>query len=150
MVHICFCYHRAFDVMTTDPFETLDALIRLGFRRLLTSGRRQSALDGAELIGLLRERGAASIVVMAGAGVKETNAASIIRATGCIELHGSASVEQPINRKADPSLQVRMGTAPESVTKRITSADAVKRIIHAIQSTGSSSSTVDPAEMGHP
>lgn len=137
--------------MTTDPFDSLDALIRLGFRRLLTSGRRQSALEGAVLVGLLRERAAASIVVMAGAGVTETNAASIIRATGCVELHGSASVEQPINRKADPSLQVRMGTAPESITKRITSVDAVKRIIHAIQSstTASSSSTVDPAEMGH-
>ena len=130
------CVHSAFDVMTADPFESLDALIRLGFRRLLTSGRRSTALEGAELISLLRQRATASIVVMAGAGVTENNAVSIIRATGCLELHGSASCEQAISSRkvageADSSV-VKMGIKPESTTKRITNTDAVRRILLAI------------------
>jgi copper homeostasis protein len=39
-------FHRAFDV-TPDPFEALEQLIDLGFRRVMTSGQEETAYNGA-------------------------------------------------------------------------------------------------------
>ena len=64
--------HRAFD-MCRDPFETLLQACELGIGTILTSGRRNKCLDGAELI---RDLSSANLVdIMAGGGVS----AEIIR-----------------------------------------------------------------------
>ena len=42
-------FHRAFD-FTPDPLTALEQLADLGVRRVLTSGQRRTALDGAGLI----------------------------------------------------------------------------------------------------
>ena len=49
--------HRAFD-MTRDPAEALEALIRCKVGRVLTSGQRDTALEGVELLAeLVRQAG---------------------------------------------------------------------------------------------
>ena len=47
--------HRAFD-MTRDPVEALDALIRCKVARVLTSGQRDTAVEGAALLAQLVNR----------------------------------------------------------------------------------------------
>jgi copper homeostasis protein len=82
--------HRAFD-MVRDPLAALDELAQLGIVRVLTSGQRRTAVDGAQRIAECVQRAAGRIAVMAGAGVRAANARELVRATGVRELHLSAS-----------------------------------------------------------
>jgi copper homeostasis protein len=77
-------FHRAIDV-SADSRRALDRLAELGFTRVLTSGRRASALDGAPLIKELAAQ--TSVDVMACGGVRAANAAQVVAATGVRDLH---------------------------------------------------------------
>ncbi len=81
-------FHRAFDE-TPDPIEALEAIIDVGCDRLLTSGHKPSAEEGAGLIGELISKRGRSISIMPGGGVNERNALRILRETGAAEIHGS-------------------------------------------------------------
>lgn len=78
-------FHRAFD-MSADPYRSLDDIQQLGIDILLTSGRRQSALEGMEVIRQLVQRADGKLEIMAGAGVNATNAARLA-STGLSALH---------------------------------------------------------------
>ncbi|GIF48226.1 copper homeostasis protein [Asanoa ferruginea] len=79
-------FHRAIDV-SADSRRALDRLADLGFTRVLTSGRRRSALDGAPLIRDLATQ--TSVTVMACGGVRVANAALVIAATRVDDLHAA-------------------------------------------------------------
>lgn len=66
-------FHRAFDFVN-DPFSALDKLIELGFKRVLTSGQKPTAIEGIELIEKLVARADGQIQIMAGSGVNSSNA----------------------------------------------------------------------------
>lgn len=85
--------HRAIDV-SADSVRTLDRAMELGFTRVLTSGRRRSALDGAPLIKELAGRAGDALEVMACGGVRADNAVRIVAATGVRDLH--AGVRAPV------------------------------------------------------
>lgn len=120
-------HKRAFDVCSDDAMAAVEEIIQLGFRRLLTSGQRETAEAGVELIGLLQRRFGDRIVIMAGAGVTERNALSIVSASGVSEIHGSASEE-----RASRLNTIRMGSGPEVGRKRVTNSDLVQRIVQSI------------------
>jgi copper homeostasis protein len=102
--------HRAFDV-AHDPEATLSACIALGVRRILTSGQRRTAPEGAELLRRLVDLAAGRIAVMAGAGVRAANVAALVESTGVDEVHLSASAfEQSRMQRHNP--HVAMGTLP--------------------------------------
>ncbi|GAB3963155.1 copper homeostasis protein CutC [Spirosoma harenae] len=82
-------FHRAFD-MTRDPLEALEAVIRTGAVRILTSGQRQTVTDGLPILRQLTEQAAGRIEIMAGAGVNAQNAQSLLDA-GVNALHLSGS-----------------------------------------------------------
>jgi copper homeostasis protein len=82
-------FHRAFD-MSRDPFESLEALVRLGVDRLLTSGQEATALEGLDLIAGLVKAAGGRIAVMPGGGITRTNFARIVRESGADELHVAA------------------------------------------------------------
>jgi copper homeostasis protein len=65
-------FHRAFD-MTADPFIALEEIIAIGCQSLLTSGHRQTAEDGLELIRELVKRAGDRIEIIAGGGVNPGN-----------------------------------------------------------------------------
>ena len=81
-------FHRAFD-MTRDSRQALEAVIRTGCRRVLTSGGRNTAPEGIDGIRSLVARSAGRIAIMAGSGVKPANVRSIA-ATGVDAVHFSA------------------------------------------------------------
>ncbi len=60
-----FTLHRAFD-MCRDPFEALEQAVSLGMRTILTSGQRNSAWEGRDLLRALAEKGAGRIEILAG------------------------------------------------------------------------------------
>ena len=82
-------FHRAFD-MTRDPLEALEAVIRTGAIRILTSGQQQTVERGLSLLHQLTERATGRIDIMAGAGVNAQNAQSLLKAgVDAIHLSGS-------------------------------------------------------------
>ncbi len=87
-------FHRAFDVCY-DPFEAMETLIRCGVTRILTSGQKTSATDGAQLIRELNEKANGRITLMPGAGITPGNIAKLAKRTGCTEFHASAKRIQP-------------------------------------------------------
>lgn len=62
-------FHRAFD-MTRDSRQALEAVIRTGCRRVLTSGGRNTAQEGVGTLRALAAQAAGRIEVMAGSGVR--------------------------------------------------------------------------------
>lgn len=82
-------FHRAFD-HSADQLQALEDIISLGCARILTSGCRQTALEGAGLLAQLVEKAGDRIIIMPGCGVKESNIAEIARLSGAREFHFSA------------------------------------------------------------
>ncbi|MCF8366572.1 MAG: copper homeostasis protein CutC [Bacteroidales bacterium] len=79
-------FHRAFD-MTPDPFEALEQIISSGANRILTSGQKNKAPAGTELIKALVKKAAGRIIIMPGAGINESNIEKMITETGAKEFH---------------------------------------------------------------
>ncbi len=71
--------HRAFD-LTSDPFLALEEVISLGFNSILTSGQRQVAEDGLEMIRELVKRAGERIEVIAGSGIQSSNVMLLAKA----------------------------------------------------------------------
>ncbi len=82
-------FHRAFDQMEGDPFSALEEIISLGCDTLLTSGRRPTALQGAELIRQLVVHARGRIAILAGSGVCPENLEELRSRTGADEFHGT-------------------------------------------------------------
>ena len=83
-------FHRAFDVCR-KPFEALSQIISLGCSRILTSGQAATAIEGASMIRSLQEQAGSRLTILAGGGVNPSNVASLVRLSGCREVHASAS-----------------------------------------------------------
>lgn len=86
--------HRAFD-MTRDPFEALEALIRCGVGRVLTSGQRDTAVEGEELLGALVAKAAGRIVILGCGALEPTTIGAIRRNTGLTEMHFASLKDVP-------------------------------------------------------
>ena len=120
-------FHRAFDV-TRDPYEALETIIGLGFRRILTSGQAASALEGAQLIARLRKQAAGRIEIMAGAGDCPENGAEILRLTDADALHASARSLKK-SSMATVATEASMGSADASDGSRMaTDYDKVNKL----------------------
>jgi copper homeostasis protein len=105
-------FHRAFD-MTRDPEAALEALVRCGVDRVLTSGQRADATDGIPLLARLHARAASRIVVMGCGALTPGTIGRVARETGLAELHFSALAETPSPmRFRNPALAMG-GTDPE-------------------------------------
>lgn len=81
-------FHRAFDRCRNLP-EALEAVVALGCERILTSGGRNTAMEGAGTIKELVEKANGRICIMPGAGITPENVADILEITGADELHGT-------------------------------------------------------------
>ena len=80
--------HRAFD-MTRDTAEALESLVRAGCYRVLTSGGRNTAMEGIDTIRALVAQSAGRIAIMAGSGVTPSNVRQLA-GTGVDAVHFSA------------------------------------------------------------
>jgi copper homeostasis protein len=84
-------FHRAFDICA-DYYQALEDIIDIGCERILTSGGKTTAMEGAGTIAHLVEKAAGRISIMAGSGVNENNAGDLVRFTGITEIHTSAKM----------------------------------------------------------
>jgi copper homeostasis protein len=81
--------HRAFD-MTADYHEAIEALIRCGVDRVLTSGQRDTAIEGIDILKDTTSTADGRIVVMACGALDASNIGLVRRATGVDEMHFAA------------------------------------------------------------
>ena len=131
--------HRAFD-MTRDPAAALEALIACGVDRVLTSGQRDSAAEGVDVLRALVIQAAGRITIMGCGKLDAGNIAAIRAATGLTELHFSAPVDTP-SAMAWRNPHVGMGATAldREYTNTLTDPARVRATIAAARTTGNAS-----------
>ncbi len=79
-------FHRAFD-MCSDPYKVLNQLIELNIDRLLTSGQKNTAIEGVEFIREIISIAEGRIEIMPGSGISIDNFKDLIERTGATNFH---------------------------------------------------------------
>ena len=90
-----FTFHRAFDVVS-DPLKEIKNLIRLGVDRILTSGQKDKAIEGLELLKEFKNISKNRIKIMPGSGINKSN---IVNFESFNEIHGSFKNETNLSFK---------------------------------------------------
>jgi copper homeostasis protein len=101
--------HRAID-MSHNMRKSLGALIDLGVDCVLTSGGRQTAMEGCSMIRRLVREAEGRISVMAGSGIDDRNVRELISKTGVTQIHVGMSERTPGPMKYH-NAKISMGTA---------------------------------------
>ena len=125
-------FHRAFD-HSSDPMQALEDIIELGCARILTSGGRPTALEGAGLLAKLVEKAGDRLIIMPGCGVKESNIAEIARLSGAREFHFSAR-EPVLSGMVFRNPEVAMGSEDDPYGTVQTTARRVAATIEPLKS----------------
>lgn len=99
-------FHRAFD-RCPEPLKALEQIIDCGCARILTSGCKATAMEGANLLKQLVQQANGRIKILAGSGVTPENAAALRKKTGAPEIHGSCKITRPDGAWETDSEQVK-------------------------------------------
>ena len=86
---LSFTFHRAFDEVP-EPMRAIHQLMSMGVDRLLTSGQKNTAIEGLDLIVELQEIAKNKLIVMPGSGINDVNCKTF-KIAGFKEIHASAS-----------------------------------------------------------
>lgn len=81
-------FHRAFDCLK-EPYKGIETLIELNVDRVLTSGLKNKAFEGKELLKELQARYGDRIEILAGSGVNSENVVELIKETSIKQVHSS-------------------------------------------------------------
>jgi len=87
-------FNRAFDV-TADLSSALEDLVKSGADRVLTSGGKKTAEEGADVIGRLMKESGGRVGIIACGTIREGNVASLIEKTGVREVHARLETVVP-------------------------------------------------------
>lgn len=121
-------FHRAFD-MSNDPFKALDDVISRGVNRLLTSGQKNKAAEGIEMISELVKHASGRLIIMPGSGISDSNIETIALRSGAREFHltGRRLVESEMSFRRE---SVNMGGILQmsEYSRKITDSDMILRI----------------------
>jgi copper homeostasis protein len=85
-----FTFHRAFD-LCKNPLEAIDQLRNMGVKRILTSGQKPTAPQGAENIKSYIKAANGAISFMVGGGVRPESVAPLLAIEGIHEFHTSGA-----------------------------------------------------------
>jgi copper homeostasis protein len=107
-------YHRAFDE-AADLHRALEDVIQSGAKRILTSGRAKSALEGAAMLAELIEAAGDRIVIVPGAGISGANILEIAQQTGAREFHSGLSAALPYGGEDDKKFEEEVRKLAEAV-----------------------------------
>jgi copper homeostasis protein len=121
-------FHRAFD-MCANLGTALEQIIEIGCERILTSGGKSTAMEGATVINHLVQKAAGRISIMPGSGVSEANVADLVHFTGVTEVHSSARrcLQIKMQYKND---HILMSNEPgDEYSIDLTSVDRVKKLV---------------------
>ena len=121
-------FHRAFDV-TPDPFRALEQLIDIGITRVLTSGQKNAAPQGAGLIRRLIEHADGRIEVLPGAGITLGNVREFVAQTNATQIHMTAFASRTdTSTLANRDIQFGSRSGPPESEYELTDRDLVRRV----------------------
>lgn len=121
-------FHRAFD-MCADIYQAMEDVIELGCERILTSGGKSMAMEGATIIAHLVEKAAGRIKIMPGSGVSEKNVTDLVNFTKVEEVHSSARIRVP-SKMGYKNDHIMMGSDyADEYTIDVTGVERVKEIL---------------------
>ncbi len=124
-------FHRAFDV-TPNAWAALDALLTAGVTRLLSSGQRATALEGAANLAAYRAYVGERLQILPGGGVTLANVQDVLQLSGADQVHASLSgFTQDSSLAANPALRFGAAALPPEKQVRITD-PALVTAIHAL------------------
>lgn len=83
--------HRAFD-MCAEPLKTLEEVKGLGIHTILTSGQKNSCINGKELLGQLVEKSEGEVDILVGGGVDVSVIPELYMSTGSTSYHMSGKI----------------------------------------------------------
>jgi copper homeostasis protein len=116
-------FHRAFD-RSVNPFESLEDIISIGCERILTSGQKPTAMEGAGLLNELIRQADHRIIIMPGSGVRANNIIELKERTGAAEFHTS------VRTLAKTQMQFINEIMKEDNSYTIADENEIKEIIH--------------------
>ncbi len=120
-------FHRAFDV-TPKPLTALEQLIDLGITRVMTSGQKSSAFNGAANIARYIEQSAGRIQILPAGGINRLTIQAVLARTGCAQVHASLSAAQyDTSTRARPHIRFGSGASTEEIFSA-TDLDAVQEL----------------------
>ena len=82
-------FHRAFDELA-DPLVALDVLKNYGVARVLTSGGKQTAMEGVNKVAKFVAEAGEDLIIVPGGGVRSHNVIELIERTGAREVHSAS------------------------------------------------------------
>jgi copper homeostasis protein len=126
-------FHRAFD-LCSDPFCGLRDVILTGADRLLTSGQKNTAPEGAALIRQLVNDAGSEIIIMPGSGLNETNIAAMASFTGAREFHlsGRKKISSKMTFRRE-GIAMGSGEALSEYERKEADTDTIRNIIHILK-----------------
>lgn len=125
-------FHRAFDCCK-DPYATMEQLIDLGIDRVLTSGLKPKAMEGAGLLAELQKCYGDQIQILAGSGVNAGNACKLMERTGICQVHSScrAWLTDPTTVQNGVSYSIAAGV--QELQYDVVSAELVRELVQAVE-----------------
>lgn len=124
-------FHRAFDC-TEDPYQSMEILIDMGVDRVLTSGLKAKAAEGAALLKELQAMYGDRIEILAGSGINAGNARKLMEDTGLNQVHSSCKdwVKDPTTIVNNVSYA--FGPAPNEDAYDVVSKELVRKLLISI------------------
>ncbi|MBZ0326533.1 MAG: copper homeostasis protein CutC [Altibacter sp.] len=121
-----FTFHRAFD-WSRDPQIALDALIRLGVTRLLSSGHQPKAIEGIELLKELKTLSKGRIEIMPGSGISLDNVL-VFKNAGFKSVHLSATTKKQVLQRR-PGVSMHSATLFEEGIVPVSNLETIRKLI---------------------
>jgi copper homeostasis protein len=124
-----FTFHRAFD-WVKNPFETLQQLETMGVDTILSSGQRNSALEGFELLSELHDR-SSQCILMPGGGIRPDNV-KIFKDQGFQAIHLSA-IQFKKTLPIPPLVSMFSSTIPKDDEIGVSDAELIGKIVRNVK-----------------
>ena len=115
---LSFTFHRAFDCVK-GPKKALQELMNLDVDRILTSGLKDKAIEGIELLIELQKIARNKLIILPGSGINPENT-SLFKTAGFKEIHASAS--KVIDQKNASSF--------ENIQQTVSNIDTIREILN--------------------
>lgn len=84
-------FHKAIDELE-NPVEAVEGLINAGVKRILSSGTKETALEGAEILNKMIEKADGRIIIVAAGRITAENFQEVSKKISAFEYHGKKIV----------------------------------------------------------
>jgi copper homeostasis protein len=119
-------FHRAFDRVANAELA-LEDVIEIGCQRILTSGQKPTATEGAENLAALIKQANGRIIIMPGSGVRSDNILDLAQKTEATEFHTSARIF------TESKMEYKNESMKESLKTVNVDEDEVRRIVQLLE-----------------